>query len=128
MISSKQYPDNFKNTRILKFAIVDIETTGGSSKFHKIVEIGIVLLENGEIVSRYQTLINPEINIPFNVTLIHGITNEMVSNAPTFAEVSEEISKMTKDAIFVAHSVQFDFGFVKKEFNEILIHPGFKTK
>ncbi len=103
----------------MKFAIVDIETTGGSSKFHKIVEIGIVLLENGEIVSRYQTLINPEINIPFNVTLIHGITNEMVANAPTFAEVSEEISNMTIDAIFVAHSVQFDFGFVKKEFDEI---------
>jgi len=103
----------------MRFAIVDIETTGGSPLNHRIVEIGIVLVEEGQIVSKFHSLVNPEMNIPYNVILIHGITNEMVESAPTFSEIASDIQEMTKGAVFVAHSVAFDFGFVKAEFTRI---------
>jgi len=103
----------------MRFAIVDIETTGGSPLNHRVLEIGIVLVEDGQIVSSFQSLVNPEMFIPYNVILIHGITNELVESAPTFAEIASDIEEMTHDAVFVAHSVAFDFGFIKAEFARI---------
>lgn len=110
---------NFETSNVMRFAIVDIETTGGSPLNHRILEIGIVLIEDGQIISKYQSLINPGMHIPYNVILIHGITNEMVDAAPTFAEIASDIEEMTREAVFVAHSVAFDFGFIKAEFTRI---------
>ena len=86
---------------------------------HRVVEVGVVVIENGEMVDRFQSLINPEIEIPFNVTLIHGITNGMVESEPTFSEIADQLDEITRDCVFIAHSVQFDFGFIKAEFNRI---------
>lgn len=101
----------------MELAIVDIETTGGSPVYHRVVEIGIVLWKDGEVVERYQTLINPEQWISPQLTQIHGITNEMVESAPTFSEVAEAILERLENRIFVAHNVNFDYGFIKAEMN-----------
>ena len=70
------------------FAIVDIETTGGRPDRDKVTEIGIVLHNGRQILSTYSTLINPECYIPYGITQITGITQEMVADAPRFYEVA----------------------------------------
>lgn len=104
---------------IKRYAVIDVETTGGSARTQKITEIAIVLLDNDKIVDSYQTLIHPERPIPYGITKLTGITNAMVANAPKFYEVAKKIIELTEDRIFVAHNVHFDYSFVKKEFSEL---------
>ncbi len=98
------------------FAIIDVETTGGGIAGNRITEICIALLNDGEVVDKYTTLVNPERLIPFHITTLTGITNEMVASAPLFSEVAEKIDEFTKDAIFVAHNVGFDYNVIRGEF------------
>lgn len=98
------------------YVVVDIETTGGNSNFNRITEVGMVKLVAGQEVDRFQTLINPQRRIPSNITRLTGISDAMVATAPVFAEVAENIAKFTEDAVFVAHNVNFDYGFIKAEF------------
>jgi len=102
-----------------KYAIVDIETTGGMSKRDKITEIGIVLHDGERIIESYETLVYPERGIPHNITRITGITNEMVQDAPKFYEVAKKIVELTEGAVFVAHNVKFDYNFIKHEFEQL---------
>lgn len=99
-----------------KFAIIDIETTGGIPGRDKITEIAIVLHDGTKILDQFDTLINPERTVPPEITRITGITNEMVQNAPKFYEIAKQVVQMTEGAIFVAHNVRFDYGFIKEEF------------
>lgn len=101
------------------FAIVDIETTGGQPAKDRITEIAIVLHDGENIIKEFSSLVNPYCNIPYNITRITGITNEMVKDAPGFHEIAKEIVEITEGAIFVAHSVNFDYGFVKAAFAEL---------
>ena len=94
------------------FAVVDIETTGNFYKFGKITEVAVVLFNGAEVTRVYETLINPEIDIPYPITRLTGITNEMVANAPRFYMVAGEIAELTAGRIFVAHNVQFDYKFI----------------
>jgi DNA polymerase-3 subunit epsilon len=98
------------------YVVVDIETTGGRAGSHKITEIGMVKMVSGEIVDRWQSLLNPQRRIPANITALTGIDDEMVQHAPTFAELADEVDAFTQDCIFVAHNVNFDYGFIKEEF------------
>lgn len=100
----------------MKYAIIDIETTGGSPVRDKITEIAIIQYDGEKIVDQYETLLNPERSIPYNITQITGITDEMVEDAPKFYEVAKKIVEMTKGHIFVAHNVSFDYKFIKEEF------------
>lgn len=102
-----------------KYAIIDIETTGGNPFRDKITEIAIVLHNGEEIIDTYETLLNPERYIPAGITELTGITQQMVEEAPKFYEVAKKIVEMTKGAVFVAHNVRFDYGFVKKEFSRL---------
>ncbi len=106
-------------TKQKRYAIIDIETTGGLSKRDRITEIGIVIHDGKEITNTYETLINPERSIPSNITRITGITDDMVIGAPKFYEVAKKIVEMTEDTIFVAHNVRFDYGFIKNEFEHL---------
>ena len=101
------------------FAVIDIETTGGSYKYERIIEIAIVIHDGEKIVDSFESLINPEILIPLHITRLTGISNEMVKNAPKFFEVAKKIVEMTEDKIFVAHNVNFDYSFIKKEFSDL---------
>lgn len=99
-----------------RYAIVDIETTGGRASRDKITEIGIVLYDGQQIIDEYETLINPECYIPYGITQLTGITQEMVENAPKFCEVAKKIVEITEGAVFVAHNVRFDYSFLRAEF------------
>ncbi|MEZ4910097.1 MAG: exonuclease domain-containing protein [Saprospiraceae bacterium] len=98
------------------YAVIDIETTGGMPRRDKITEIAIVLFDGETIIDRFESLINPERSIPPEITRITGITDAMVADAPKFYEVAKQIVTMTEQAIFVAHNVRFDYGFIKEEF------------
>ena len=102
-----------------KYAIVDIETTGANRGGNKITEIAIIITDGTVVIDKFSTLINPERSIPVNITYLTGITNDMVSEAPKFYEVAKNIVELTKDCIFVAHNVFFDYNFIRSEFNEL---------
>ncbi len=101
------------------FAIVDVETTGGRANRDKITEIAIVLHNGSEVVGKFETLLNPECPIPYGITELTGITNDMVANAPKFYEVAKQIVQLTEGAIFVAHNVRFDYSFIQEEFRRL---------
>lgn len=101
------------------YAIVDIETTGSSANYGKITEIAILIHDGQRVVDEYQTLINPEKGIPPGITTLTGISNEMVIDAPKFFEVAKDVHQLLQGNIFVAHNVNFDYSFIKKEFQEL---------
>ncbi|MEM0519647.1 exonuclease domain-containing protein [Aequorivita flava] len=104
------------------FAIIDVETTGGGIAGNRITEICIALVKQGAVIDKYTTLVNPERDIPQYITALTGIDNEMVADAPRFFEVAEHIEEFTKNAIFVAHNVSFDYNVIRGEFRLIGQH------
>jgi DNA polymerase III subunit epsilon len=108
-----------EENRNQRFAVVDVETSGGDPRRERITDIAIYLLERGEIVDEFSTLLNPEKPIPGYITKLTGITNDMVKNAPKFYEVAKKIVEITRDAIFVGHNVGFDYSFVQNEFKRL---------
>jgi DNA polymerase III subunit epsilon len=102
-----------------RYAIVDLETTGGMAKRDRIIEIAIVIHDGDQIVDKYSTLVNPERSISYEITRITGITNEMVVDAPKFYEVAKEVVLKTEDTVFVAHNVNFDYSFLREEFDRL---------
>jgi DNA polymerase-3 subunit epsilon len=101
------------------YAIIDIETTGGSPSTSKITEIAILLHNGTEVVKEYSTLVNPRCQIPYYITQTTGITNAMVRDAPAFHEIARDIVELTEEAIFVAHNVRFDYGFIRAAFRDL---------
>lgn len=102
-----------------EYVVVDVETTGGRGERHRVTEIGAVKVRGGRIVDRFQTLLNPERAIPGNIVRLTGITPAMVADAPVFADVADAFAAFMGDAIFVAHNVEFDYGFVAGEFERL---------
>jgi len=98
------------------YAIIDIETTGGSYLNGKITEIAILHFNGYEVTDKFVTLINPEMPIPWFVRKLTGIDDRMVANAPKFYEVADKIDAFTENKIFVAHNIGFDYSYVKQEF------------
>jgi len=103
----------------VRYAIVDIETTGGRAARDKITEIAVVVYEDGQIVETFESLVNPECYIPYGITQLTGITQEMVEDAPKFYEIAKQVVEVTAGAIFVAHNVRFDYSFIKEEFSRL---------
>jgi DNA polymerase-3 subunit epsilon len=101
------------------YAIVDIETTGGSTQFEKITEIAIYQHDGNEITGEFISLVNPERNIPYFITNLTGITNEMVEDAPRFFEIAKKIIEMTEGRTFVAHNARFDYSFIRQEYKSL---------
>jgi DNA polymerase-3 subunit epsilon len=101
------------------YAIVDIETTGGSARLEKITEIAVYQYDGEMITGEFVTLINPERNIPYFITNLTGITNEMVEDAPRFYEIARQLIEFTEGRIFVAHNARFDYSFIRQEFKSL---------
>jgi DNA polymerase-3 subunit epsilon len=101
------------------FTIIDIETTGGSPVRDRITEIAVLVHDGNRIVREFTTLINPECNIPYHISALTGISNEMVADAPKFFEIARELVEITKDRTFVAHNVSFDYSFIRAEFRRL---------
>lgn len=102
-----------------KYAIIDIETTGGKFSRDKITEIAIAIHDGTQVIETFESLINPECSIPYHITNLTGITNEMVADAPKFYEVAKEVVSITEGAVFVAHNVRFDYSFIREEFKKL---------
>lgn len=101
------------------YTIVDIETTGNGVLGNKITEISIFKYDGYEVVDEFTSLVDPECEISHFITSLTGIDNHMVRNAPKIEEIADQILEITKDTIFVAHSVNFDYNVIKNEFKQI---------
>lgn len=100
----------------VRFAVVDVETTGGGfDSGHRVTDIAIVEVCGGEIVDEFQSLVHPGRRIPPGIMALTGITDQMVAGAPRFDEVAEEVLSRLEGRVFVAHNVAFDWGFVSGE-------------
>lgn len=113
------------------YVVVDVETTGTGGPFHRITEIGAVKVVGGQIVDEFQSLVNPGRSIPPFITGLTGITNEMVARAPTFADLAEKFLEFSEGAIFAAHNVRFDYGFIQSEYARLdrsFVRPVFCTR
>ena len=101
------------------YVVIDVETTGMSTPLGRVTEIGAVKIQNGKIIGEWSSLINPDTHIPAFITGITGISNDMVKDAPRFHEIAEELEIFMGDSIFVAHNVNFDYGFISSEFQRV---------
>lgn len=95
---------------------LDIETSGGSPLNSRITEIGALRIENGEVVSTFDQLINPEQRLPSFITRLTGISDDMLWDQPLFVGIADDLEYFLRDAIFVAHNVNFDYSFIKAEY------------
>lgn len=101
------------------YSVIDIETTGKGFKSQKITEISIFLFDGKKVIDEFTSLVNPEQRIPNFITNLTGITDAMVRNAPKFYEIAKKIEELTKDCIFVAHNVNFDYNIIRNEFKSL---------
>ncbi len=111
--------ENGKSTLDDTYVVFDLETTGFSSKNDKIIEIGAVKIKEGSIVDRFSEFVNPEMRIPYNITELTSITDEMVENAETIEKILPKFLEFCKDSVIVAHNAGFDVGFIKKNARDI---------
>jgi DNA polymerase-3 subunit epsilon len=101
---------------------VDLETTGASPAHNRIIEIGLVRVENGVQVEQWSVLVDPEVPIPGNIESFTGISNQMVRGAPSFAAIAGEVFEKLRGAVFVAHNARFDHAFLHREFLRVGRH------
>lgn len=99
---------NFEDT----FVVFDIETTGFSPVYNRIIEIGAVKVEKGTVTDRFSTFVNPDVPIPFEIEKLTGINDGMVMNAPGIGEVLPQFLAFCRDAVLVAHNAGFDMSFI----------------
>ena len=95
---------------------VDIETTGGSYRNSRVLEVAVIRYEQGKVTKQFSSLVNPETYIPSTITQITGIRESDIIGAPTFSDIAEELREVMEGAVFIAHNVRFDYSFLKNEF------------
>jgi DNA polymerase III subunit epsilon len=99
-----------------KLVFIDLETTGVNPVSDRITEIGIVEVDSAGDVTRWSTLVNPEVPIPPFIQSLTGIDNAMVRDAPVFAELADQLAARLQGGLFVAHNARFDYGFLRNAF------------
>ena len=124
----KEIVEGSKNQSLYgKFVVFDLETTGFSPDKNKIIEIGAVLVENGNIVERFSSFVNPKEPIPFKIEKLTGISDNMVIDAPEIGEVLPKFLEFCNDAVMVAHNASFDMSFIKKNCENLEIEREFTS-
>ena len=96
------------------YVVFDLETTGFSAIKDRIIEIGAVKVQNGEIVDSFSTFVNPKRPIPFEITQLTSITDEMVMDSPDIETILPQFLEFVGDAVLVAHNAGFDVGFIEQ--------------
>lgn len=95
---------------------VDIETTGVSYSRNRVIEVAAIRVENNEIVDSFTSLVDPQSELPPFISSLTGIYASDLAGAPTFYDIADELYRIMEGAVFVAHNVRFDYGFLKREF------------
>ncbi|MDP2714528.1 exonuclease domain-containing protein [Rheinheimera sp.] len=98
------------------YVVLDVETTGGKAGTDRVIEIGAVKVQAGEVLDTFSTLLNPGRYIPSFITRLTGINSSMVADAPGFADIAGQLAEFLQGAVFVAHNAKFDYGFIRAEF------------
>lgn len=106
------WPDKWQD---LPLAVLDVETTGLDAEEDRVTEVAIIRFEQGEVVETYGELVNPQMPIPEESTKITGISDDDVKDAPTFAEIADDVHQRLQDVGIVAYNLSFDRGFLKNE-------------
>jgi ATP-dependent DNA helicase DinG len=101
----------------MKFAVLDFETTGALPQ-DEIIQVGLVLIDDSQIVGRYASFVNPKKDIPAPITALTGISREMVQDAPRLAEMMLELQPLLEDCVLVGHHISFDLGFLQKSLTQ----------
>ena len=96
------------------YVVFDLETTGFSPETNRIIEIGAVKVQNGAIVGRFSTFVNPEVPIPFRIEQLTSIRDDMVIDAPVIEDILPKFMEFCDGCIMVAHNADFDMSFIKK--------------
>mgnify|MGYP001942118917 FL=1 len=99
------------------FAVVDLETTGNNLKKDNIIQLSIVFVRNFEITGQYNTFLSDEVNVSPFIRELTNISPDMLIGAPKFRDLAADIKDKLKDAVFVAHNVDFDLNFLKTAFD-----------
>lgn len=109
------------NLREASYVVYDIETTGFSSTYDRIIEIAACKVYNGGIIDQFETFVNPQMPIPEKIQELTTITDETVKNAPTIEEILPKFLEFCKDSILVAHNAKFDVNFVYENIKRLNI-------
>ena len=107
------------NLSEIDFCVVDTETTGGRAEDNAVIDVAVVRYRDGIVYERFSSLVNPGRPIPPWITVLTGIDDSMVANAPRFAEVAPAVKEILSKGLFVAHNVPFDLGFLRHEFMRV---------
>jgi DNA polymerase-3 subunit epsilon len=99
--------------------LLDCETTGGNATRNRIIEVGLLIIEDGKLMKRWQTFVDPEAILPPFIQKITGITPAMLVGAPVFMDVAEQLLQLIDGRTLVAHNARFDYGFLKNEFARV---------
>ncbi|TAK89773.1 3'-5' exonuclease [Patescibacteria group bacterium] len=100
-------------------AFIDIEGFVTDDKRKRVIELGVVRVENNRVVKEYKQLVDPGVAVPPIITNITGITDRDLESAPTFRQVGDELRELLAGALFVAHNASFDYSFINGEYSQI---------
>lgn len=98
-----------------KYAVVDIETSGGHVMTTRITEVSVLVFDGEKIIDEFTSLVNPECDIPPFITRLTGISNQTVEDAPVFEDIAENLVRILQGTTFVAHNVNFDYSIIQNE-------------
>lgn len=113
--SSARLPAANAQLANVTFVVFDLETTGFSQQYDRVVELGAVKFRDGKIIDQKSWLVNPGRRIPWMAKQVHGISDEMVKDAPAFTTVYPEFLDFIQGAVLMAHNAKFDVGFIASE-------------
>ena len=102
-----------------RYAVVDLEATDAHSTENKIIQIGIVFVEEGKIVGTYTTDVNPHRALLPRIHELTGLSDQQLKKAPDFSEIAQEVADLLEDCVFVAHNAAFDYGLLWKSFQSL---------
>ena len=109
-----------------KLAFLDLETTGTSPTRDRIIEVGILRVEDNVMTDKFESLVDPDVYLPPEITMLTGIQSEELNLAPTMRAIKDKIDELTQDAVVVAHNARFDISFLKAEYDRL--GDSFKNK
>lgn len=104
---------------LTNLTFIDVETTGLSPSRDRIIEIGLLRMQKGKVKKTYSSLVNPEMSLPPEITMLTGITARELDDAPVFSSIADEIRELLEGTLFVAHNARFDYSFIKTEFARV---------